>query len=127
MTSTPAARQAASEAGDVRQRLGLDAAEEPAVAGLHLGLGQVAELAAVAAGAEVLHVDDEERGALGDDGDVAGGQAVEVHAQSPVAAARASARSAVQRPTPAASAIRSLRISMSTCGRPRRSPCTGMV
>ena len=35
-----------------------DAAEEPAVAGLHLCLGQGTELTAVAAGAEVLHVDD---------------------------------------------------------------------
>jgi hypothetical protein len=52
--------------------------EEPAVLGVELGSRQVPELAALGVRAEVLHVHEEERRALGNERHLAGGQTVEV-------------------------------------------------
>src|SRR5271163_102355 len=104
--------------------------EEIAVAILKLCLGEPGIFAPVCPHGIVLHVDDEQRSVQRVDLDFAA-QAGAAHV--PASRSRASAAGnslanrAAQLACPAASAIRSWRISISTWGRPRRSAWIGTV
>src|SRR5262249_1997423 len=121
----------------------LELAEIVAVLGVELCLGQPVELRTLALGAEVLHVDEEQRRMGNLDRQVAGrGMALGGrHVSSRMgwgwcedgagerwrqASGRTRASRSAQACWPAGSAIRSWRISISTWGRWRCSPCTGM-
>src|SRR5207237_10133186 len=103
--------------------------KEEAEALLDLQLSQLAIFAAVAPRRVVLHIDDQERRMVRIDLDLAA-QTLR-HApcsrSRPSASGRRRAKRAAHAACPVGSAIKSWRISISTCGRPRPSPCTGTV
>src|SRR5208283_4512944 len=113
----------------VRKRLCAQRSKEIPVALLLFGSAQMSVFAAVPAAVVVLHVDEQQRAVLGFDRDLtAHGMA---HRYAPKKACSAARSAAPMRPAhslcPPSSATRSWRISISTCGRPRASPCCGML
>src|SRR5438067_6629595 len=110
--------------GDVPHRR-----EEIAVALVDLGVAEALVRAAVGTRRVVLHIDKQQRRVVGVDLDLAAQSGIHPRISRSRASAAESrrARRAAQAAWPAASAIRSWRISISTWARPRRSACTGTV
>src|SRR3954453_3082306 len=113
----------------IRQRGLLERPKKEAEALLDLLFGQIAVFAAIPPRGVVLHVDDQQCRMPRIDLDLTAQRRVHTPLSRSLASAsgRSRARRAAQAAWPAGSAIRSWRISISTCGRPRCSPCTGTV
>ena len=104
----------------VRQRGLAHRAEEIAVSGVAFGLGHRGIFAAIRPRVVVLHIDEQQRGVGGIDRYLAA-----QHDRRATAAGSSRSNRAAHAACPASSAIRSWRISISTCARPRLSACTG--